>query len=385
MILKMVFRQVRRTPMRTVLCALVIAVIACAMQLADHMRRTWTASSDIAAARRLITRNHISITQTLPLTYADTIRAVPGVKALTYNSWLGGYFRKPTFSLDSYAIPDEGFFSIYTEYVVRPDAMQRFLDDRTGVLVGEEFARIHNLKVGDTLTIEEAVYPGPWEFRVSGTYATEDAAASRRQIFLRWAYFDERLSAMLPHIAHNLDNFTVELRDPTAMASVAKLIDQAFENSSIQTFSESEEAFAAGFVSMLDSRVAILNVLMTIGMVACLMILGAVSAIAALMRRLELNNLRVIGFPDRFVASLLIVESLVLACAGVALGLLLARLIAPHLSGVHGISVASGLSLSGSAIARSLMAAAWLGLAAGIAGCLVVLARRPADVMGLPS
>lgn len=371
--------------MRTILCSAVIALIACAMQLADHMRRTWTANSDIAAARRLVTRNLISITQTLPLAYADTIRAIPGVKALTYNSWLGGYFRKPTFTLDSYAIPDEGYFSIYTEYAVQPDAMQRFLDDRTGCLIGEEFARIHKLKVGDAITIEDAVYPGPWEFRVSGTYATSDAAASRRQIFLRWTYFDERLSAMLPHIAHNLDNFTVELRDPAAMAAVAKLIDQAFENSAIQTFSESEESFAAGFVAMLDSRVAILDVLTTTGLAACLLILGAVSAIAALTRRQELNNLRVIGFPNRFVASLLIVESLFLACAGAALGLLLARLIAPHLAGVQGVSVASGLSLSGTAIARSLVAAAWLGLAAGLAGCMVVLMRRPADVMGLPS
>lgn len=384
-ILKMVFRHIRQAPTRTVMCALIIAVIACAMQLADHMRLTWTATSDIASARRLITRNHISITQTLPLTYADTIRAIPGVKALTHNSWLGGYFRKPAFSLDSYAIPDEGFFSIYTEYTVPPEAMRRFLDDRTGVLIGEEFARIHGLRIGDTVTIEEAVYPGPWEFRVSGVYTTNDAAASRRQIFVRWAYFDERLSVMLPHIAHNLDNFTIELRDPTAMGTVAKLIDQAFENSAIQTFSEAEEAFTAGFVAMLDSRVAILNALTAIGMLACLMILGSVSAIAALTRRQQLNHLRVIGFPDRIVAVLLIAEPLVFACLGVALGLLLARVIAPQLEGVQGVSVASGLTLSGTALWRSLSAAAAVGLAAGLAGCMVVLGRRPADVMGLPS
>ncbi len=385
MIFKLVFRYALQGPSRALMCALSVAMIAGALQLADHLRRSWTVSSDVVSAKRLVTRNLISITQTLPLTYADTIRSIPGVKALTYNSWLGGYFREPSNTLDSYAIPDEGFFSIYPEYVVAPDVMARFLEDRTGCLISEAFARKHGLRVGDTLSIEDAIYPGPWQFRVSGTYAAADEAGTVRQIFLRWVYFDERLSQLLPHIAHNLDNFTVELRDPSALGSVAKRIDQAFENASRQTYSESEEAFSAGFVAMLDSKIAVLNVLTVVGVVACVLILGSVAAISVLTRRHELNHLRVIGFPERFVAAVIILEPVLVAFLGAYIGLALARLAAPYLNGVQGLSLAASIAVSLSAVLRTSIVALCVGVLAGCIGCAVVLHKRPADILALPA
>src|SRR5207249_2183599 len=49
--------------------------------------------ADEPTADRIVTRNAISITQPLPLSYAPRIAQVPGVTRLTWSNWFGGIYK----------------------------------------------------------------------------------------------------------------------------------------------------------------------------------------------------------------------------------------------------------------------------------------------------
>src|SRR4029079_15142285 len=64
--------------------------------------------------------------------------------------------------------------------------------------------------------------------------------------------------------------FTVEIEDPSRAGEIAAAIDAQFENSSAETFTESERAFLAGFISMVCDLNVVIN---GIGLSVCFTIL----------------------------------------------------------------------------------------------------------------
>lgn len=52
--------------------------------------------AEAAQVVRLIVRNKVAITQTLPLSYFPRIASLPGVTAITHQSWFGGRSANPS-------------------------------------------------------------------------------------------------------------------------------------------------------------------------------------------------------------------------------------------------------------------------------------------------
>ena len=57
--------------------------------------RAFTAGEDRAAADRLITVNKINFTQPMPIAYFNRVKAVEGVRQVTFANWSGGYYQDP--------------------------------------------------------------------------------------------------------------------------------------------------------------------------------------------------------------------------------------------------------------------------------------------------
>ena len=51
-------------------------------------------SAGVSGADKLVTTNKYSITLPLPFSYTQQIRSVPGVAAVTWISWFGGYYQE---------------------------------------------------------------------------------------------------------------------------------------------------------------------------------------------------------------------------------------------------------------------------------------------------
>ncbi|HEY2031195.1 MAG TPA: ABC transporter permease, partial [Myxococcales bacterium] len=79
-----------RNKTRSFLTVLGVIVTAVAFLFLRTVLAAWYASSEASSADRVVTRNAISLTQTLPLNYSARIAQVPGVTKVTWSNWFGG-------------------------------------------------------------------------------------------------------------------------------------------------------------------------------------------------------------------------------------------------------------------------------------------------------
>src|SRR5204862_7217351 len=85
------------------------------------------------------------------------------------------------------------FLQVYDELVVPTDQQQRWREDKKGAIVGDVLARKMNLKVGDRITLQGAIYPGDWEFNIDGIYTTTRKSVDRSSFFFHWSYLNDAL------------------------------------------------------------------------------------------------------------------------------------------------------------------------------------------------
>jgi putative ABC transport system permease protein len=50
-----------------------------------------------------------------------------------------------------------------------------------------------HFKLGDVVTLEGDIYPGPWQFVVRGIYTGRDPAVDETQMFFQWDYLYEQV------------------------------------------------------------------------------------------------------------------------------------------------------------------------------------------------
>ena len=156
--------------------------------------------------------------------------------------------------------------------------------------------------------------------------------------------------------------FILKIDDPSAAPMVAKTIDDQFRNSSAPTKTGTEQAFAAGFASMWGNIKLLMS---TIGMAVVFAIL-LVTANAMMMNQRERTSevavMKTVGFSDRRVFSLIIIEAAVISLTGAFIGLGLAVLL-PIVTGFGnggffpGFRVTPGTVLVGSVVALVLTVA----------------------------
>ncbi len=176
--------------------------------------------------------------------------------------------------------------------------------------------------------IKNALY-GPtktWEFVLDGIYHNDHPGGDESQFWLQWKYFDETVPSM---IKSQVGWYVVKLDSPDDSVPVAAAIDKGFANSSTETKTETESAFAAGFAKQLGN---IELLILTIGGVVfftLLLVTGNTMAISVRERVGELAVLKAIGYPDRYVLFFVLSEALVIALIGGLIGLGLAVLAIP--------------------------------------------------------
>jgi putative ABC transport system permease protein len=95
----------------------------------------WYAGSDASSANRLITRNAITLTFTMPTYYRERIRAVDGVNLVSMSNWFGGIYQEPKNFFPQFAVTLPVHFDAYPEFRLPPEQMQAMLRDRTGCIV----------------------------------------------------------------------------------------------------------------------------------------------------------------------------------------------------------------------------------------------------------
>jgi putative ABC transport system permease protein len=264
----------------------------------------------------------------VPVAVARQIAALPGVKAVTALNFLPGYVQDPKNQVFVLMV-DQNVASVFGDYGVSPEQWNVVLKDRTGIVMSRMQAQRWNKKIGDTFTmiskqIKRADGKTGWDFKVLAI--VEDIPqAGNGFIFGNYDYIDKAKPLADQGKVNEVDLLA---NDPASSSAVAERIDHAFANSAtpMQTITEklarSGNDFGGLDVKKISHGVALA------GMFMVLFLTGNGIAESVRERFAEFATLKTIGFSDRAVTIMVVLESALPCILGAALGVGVAAVLA---------------------------------------------------------
>jgi putative ABC transport system permease protein len=314
--LKLIWRNTIRHPLRTALTILGMAVAVLAFCLLRTVVAAWYSGVSASSPARLVTRNAISLVYPLPIAYLPKIQSIPGIAAVAYGSWFGGTYIDERHFFPQFAVEVRRYFSIYPEYIIPEDQKLAFFKDRRGCVVGRTLAARYGWKLGDPIVLKGTIYPGEWQFIIRAIYTGAEPTTDESRFFFHWDYLNESLKKSASSRADTVGWFLIKVARPDLAPVVAAQVDELFKNSLAETITETEQAFHLGFVAMTSAILLAIQVVSWVVIGVILVVLANTMAMSARERQGEYAVLKTMGFRTRHLAALILGESLLLALAG---------------------------------------------------------------------
>ncbi len=323
----LVWRSLLRKKTRTIFTVLSILIAFVLFGLLGAIRQAFEGGVELTGVDRLMTLHRVSMIQLLPVNYKTRIEAVRGVREVTHSTWFGGTYQDPKNFFPQIVVEPEGLLSMYPEYRLPEEQKQAWLADRMGAIAGRQIATKYGWKIGDRIPIQATIWrkkdgSSTWEFNLDGIYDGAEKGTDTTQFFFRYDYFDE--SRMF--VQGQVGWFIERVEDPERAAEVAQRIDDLFANSSYETKTSTEKAFAQAFANQVGNIGAILRMVLIAVFFTILLVAGNTMAQSVRERTSELAVLKTLGFSDAKVLGLVMAESMLMAMVGGLPGLSLAWL-----------------------------------------------------------
>ncbi len=373
----LIFANLFRKKMRLLLTVGSFAVALFLFAFLAAVKGAFSRGVDVAGADRLVVINRVTIIQPVPLAYRDRIARIPGVKTITHNNWFGGVYQDEKNFFPQFAIDVENQRRVFPELLAPEDQWQNFLKDRQGAIVGARTAKRFGWKVGDRIPIKNSFFSGTWEFNLDGIYHGKEPKDDETQFWFQWDYYEERVPERIKGM---VGWYVLRVDNPDDAPRIAKAIDAEFANSPYETKTETESAFAAGWVKQFGNIEFLIVTIGTVVFFTLLLVTGNTMAISVRERTAELGVLKALGYSDGFVLVLVLAEVLLIALLGGALGLSLAKLAIPGLN-----AVLSGLLpyviLPASALLAGIGFALAVGVVSGLLPALGAMRLRVVDAL----
>ena len=331
----LIWAQLFRSRTRTLFTLLSVVTAFLLFGMLDSVRVAFASGGgSVEGANRLIVASRLSITQTLPIRLEPQIRQVEGVRDLSYAMWFGGIYQDPKNFFPNFSV-SPNYFDVYRELEIAPEQVEAFRSTRSGAIVGEGLASQFGWKIGDTIPLQATIFPrkgsNDWPLQLVGTFRSRDRAIAsneERQLMMNWAYFDEAND----YIKNRVSWYTVTLDNPEHASRVAQAIDALSANSDHETKSQTESAFQQAFIKQFADIGMIVTAIMGAVFFTLLLLTGNTMAQAVRERIPELATLKTLGFHDRTLLMLVMVEAVLLVGLGGAIGLGLAAAVLPVLA-----------------------------------------------------
>ena len=360
---RLIFANLLRKKMRLLLTVGSFAVALFLFAFLAVVRDAFGRGADIASADRLFVINRTSIINPLPLSYADKMTRIPGVRMLTHDNWFGGIYQDEKNFFPQFVIDPANQRQVFPELIVSDAEWQNFLKDRQGAIVGARTAERFGWKIGDRVPLKTTIYgAGSWEFNIDGIYHGKRPQDDETQFWMQWDYFKEHVPDALKG---QVGWYIVRVDTPDDAVRVSKSIDAEFANSPYETKTETESAFAASWVKQFGNIRFLIVSIGTVVFFTLLLVTGNTMAISVRERTAELGVFKALGFSNRKVLFFVLAESLMIALAGGLVGLLLAVIAIPILANALN-GMLPQLVLPPSVFALGFVTALVVGLASGL-------------------
>jgi len=374
--LPLVLANLGRHKRRTILTITSVALALFLFASLQTVVTTIAAGANFGSAHRLVSTHATGIVFPLPIAYANRFQAVPGVQGVTWANWFGGRYGDGKRFFATFAIDPKSYLEIYPEMVVPADQKEAFIRERTAALVGKHLMETFGWKIGQNVTLPGTIFPGDWTFTIRGVYVPTDPQIGDDVLMFHHDYMEERLNR--PGIA---GWYVLKIDSPDHAATIAKRIDEQFKNSSSPTKTGTEQAFNASFATMWGNVSLLMGTIGLAVVFAILLVTANAMMMGASERTREVAVLKTIGFGDRALFGIVMLEAGVIAITGAVIGLGGAKLLykATHFSGggfLPGFDVKPSTLVVGSVVAIGLMLASGLVPAVRAARLPVVTALR---------
>ncbi|MEJ1960914.1 MAG: ABC transporter permease [Gammaproteobacteria bacterium] len=361
----LILANLNRRKVRTGFTIASIAIAFLLYGLLAAVKNGFEAGVELAGADRLITLHKVSLVQPLPQSYQARIAAVPGVALVTHSTWFGGRYQDARNVLQVAPVEPGPYLEMYPEYVLPPADRQRWLTDRTGLLVGRSLAEKYGWKVGDRLPIRSDIFSRKggdytWEFVLDGIFDNRDPSGDTSSLLVHYDYFDEAREAGKGTVGW----YIVRIKDANRAPQTAGAIDTLFVNSSAETRTGTEKAFIQGFAKQTGDIGAIVTSIGLAVFFTMLLVSANTMAQSVRERTRELAVMKTLGFGDGRVLALVLAESLLLTLVGGGIGILGAKFVVGR-TGAMLSEYLSSFILTGAALAVAVLLMVLLGLASG--------------------
>jgi putative ABC transport system permease protein len=351
-----------RKKARTIFTLLSIVIAFLLFGLLQGVNAWLNAFGTGSNANRLYVVSRVSQVQPLPSAYLRQIEAVRGIRQSTYIAGISGFYQEKSNNLLALATDVQKFFDLYPDWKIAPEQLAAMSRTRAGAIVAAPLMRAFAWKIGDRLPLRTSVVKqdgsADWDFEIVGTYDVPTSPAEANRILVNYAYFDE---------ARRLERgtawaFVVAVDDPARSAQICAAVDALFVNSAYETVTQDEKAYVQGQLRELGDVSLMANAIVAAVLFTLLFLTGNTMMQSVRERTPELAILKTVGFSDRSVTVLVLIESVLLCVLAASLGLAAAAAVFP-ITAVLGIA---GAALPSRVVALGLLVAVGLALASGL-------------------
>ncbi|MEM1045683.1 MAG: FtsX-like permease family protein [Pseudomonadota bacterium] len=319
-------------------------------------------------ADRMITANKIGFSQTLPISHFRRMQQIEEVGAASVAAWFGGYYREARNSLHAIAVDPDSYLNVYGDDIRMEDAVrQRFLSDRTAILVGRSMADRFGWRSGDQISIiNERIArsdgKNSWSFRIAGVFEGATEQIDTSFLYIHYDRFNGARAAQRDTIGW-IVSLPAEGVDPIDMG---RAIDRFFSTAAERTTTDTERSFSQAFVAQFGDLALVTILVLGSALVSLVMIVASTTALAIRRRMTDIGILKGLGFSHKHILGLLVGESVLIVVVAGVIGLALATLMISgsadsFASIAPGIAVTPLIFLCGlfSMVALGIVASAW--------------------------
>lgn len=329
----------------------------------------------VAGVDRLVIRNRTSLIMPLPLSYKERLLRVSHIETVSHATWFGGIYQDERNFFPQFAVEPESWREVYGEYRISEEQWRAFMTDREAAAVGRQTADRFGWKVGDRIPLRGTIWTGTWEFNIRAIYEGSRPDDDTSAFWFHYELLDERR----PWGKGSVGWYVAQVDHPDNAEAAAREIDELFANSPAETTTETEQAMAIGFARQVGNISFIITSIGAVVFFTLLLVTANTMAMAVRERTSELGVLKAVGFSDRAVMLMVLAESMLLAVAGGAAGLLLAKVFTLRGDPTGGLLPL--FYLAPARMAQGLLLAAAIGVLAGVAPALGAMRLRVVDAM----
>jgi putative ABC transport system permease protein len=316
---RLVFRNVRRSPLRTGMTVMTVAVMLAAFIFPRSLVEAQEEQIRQTPNDRVVTRSIMGWGRNIPFGYSEAIRQVPGVEMSCGARWAG--FRapgKPDVFFQSFGVEAAPCVTMHSEMDLPAEQKRAFLEDDHGALLSKALAQALGVSVGARAVFESEMFQGTREVNVSGIFESTREGWGERTLWLHY----EHLNRGLPQNEQDkLGMIAAQIVEPNHGARLAAEIDDRFADSQFETLTLEDQVLTASNIGRFR---AVLDALDLVSYLILAVVMSMVSNTIAMNvreRTREYGVMRAMGFAPAHIVGLVLGEAVLIGLAGGLIGL----------------------------------------------------------------